>query len=468
MSFSRRAFLQRAVAVAGAAPAFQALTGCAQTPVVARVADKSTALLPDPGGWLDLPEGFTYRVFGQTGEAMADGLVTPDRHDGMACFPVEGDADRCLLVRNHEIGAGRAENGPFGKGDALASKIDAAKVYDFTPDGRPLYGGTTTLLFNTRTQALESAHLSLIGTATNCAGGPTPWGSWLSCEETQETPGANARRDHGYVFEVPATRSGLADPVPLKDMGRYKHEAVAVDPATGVVYLTEDAGDSLFYRFLPNAPGELAKGGRLQALALMEMRAADTRNWGEAGQIPVGRTFETVWIDMDDVTAPDGDLRLRGARAGAAIFARGEGMAYALHEGKSEIFFACTSGGRAKLGQIWKYAPSPYEGQTREADAPGRLTLFVESDSPDQFDMCDNIVAAPWGDLIICEDGSDDEYVRGVRRDGSVYSIARNAHPGKSEFAGACFSPDGRTLFVNIQSPGATFAITGPWARLSA
>jgi secreted PhoX family phosphatase len=82
------------------------------------------------------------------------------------------------------------------------------------------------------------------------------------------------------------------------------------------------------------------------------------------------------------------------------------------------------------------------------------------------FDMCDNIVAAPWGDIVLCEDGSPDEFVRAVRPDGGVYPIARNAHVLQNELAGACFAPDGRTLFVSIQSPGITFAIRGPWESL--
>ena len=96
------------------------------------------------------------------------------------------------------------------------------------------------------------------------------------------------------------------------------------------------------------------------------------------------------------------------------------------------------------------------------------LTLHYESPDQTTMDMCDNIVAAPWGHLVICEDGSDDEFLHGLTPAGQTYRIARNAHPGQSEVAGACFSPDGSTLFMNIQTPGATFAITGPWSSLYA
>lgn len=480
MLLSRRHLIRSAASVAVAAPALKLLSGCA-TPGAPRVMQRVSglSLTPDPAGLLDMAPGLTYTVLSRVGARMSDGLLEPGAHDGMAAFPLEGDPDRCLIVRNHELGGDdrAAAVSAFGADGAGASSLDAGLIYDRTVSGRPFAGGTTTLLVNTRTQRVERSHLSLAGTAVNCAGGPTPWGSWLSCEETQLMPGAEAGKAHGFVFDVPASAKGLVQPVPLTGLGRYAHEAAAVDPATGVVYLSEDTADSLFYRFLPAAPGELAKGGRLQALALVEQAGADTRNWapdpsgktggGAPGQEMVqNRRYPVRWVDLADVEAPDGDLRLRGRAAGAAIFARGEGLAFALEAAGPAVYFACTSGGRAQMGQVWRYSPSPHEGTAREADAPGGLELFVESQGLHQFEKVDNIVASPRGDLVICEDGDDDNFLRAVTPDGLIYPLARSAGVGSSELCGACFSPDGRILFVNIQRPGITVAISGDWDGL--
>ncbi|MGD2134400.1 MAG: DUF839 domain-containing protein [Maricaulaceae bacterium] len=468
MTFSRRSFLHSAAWLALAAPAFQT--------IAARAGAQETSgspLQPDPEGWLDLPEGFSYRILSRAGDVMSDGLIEPRSHDGMAAFPVEGDSDRCIIVRNHEMGLAGQSGNAFGEDLALAAGVDPALIYDTSPEGHPLSGGTTTLLVNLRTGMVERSHLSLAGTARNCAGGPTPWGSWLTCEETKELPGPNVTKPHGYVFEVPAAEEGLVQPRPLLAMGRFNHEAAAVDPATGVVYMTEDEGDSLFYRFIPNTPGDLAAGGRLQALAVRSQPSMDARNWSEddggieAHHVAVGASLEVDWIDLEDTDSPNNDLRWRGFEAGAARFARGEGMAYAAEGLSGAVYFACTSGGPARAGQIWRYVPSAYEGDGAEVEAPGRLELFVESSDREVMDMCDNICAAPWGGLVVCEDGPDDEYLRAVMADGRVIPLARNAHPDQSELTGACFSPDGSTLFVNIQNPGVTFAITGPWSKLS-
>jgi secreted PhoX family phosphatase len=277
-------------------------------------------------------------------------------------------------------------------------------------------------------------------------------------------------RSHGWVFEVPSARKGLTTAVPIAGMGRFKHEAVCIDPRTGIAYLTEDEVDGrcLFYRFLPKDRRVLGKGGRLQALGFRDR--GDSRNWLQTDWT-VGQWRDAVWIDLDGVDNPHADLRDRGQANGAAWFARGEGIVF----GDRELYFTCTSGGPKRLGQILRYQPSRFEGDPREAHEPGRLQLFVEPSDERTMKMCDNLVVSPSGHLVVCEDKSRSDvvdYLRGVTPSGKVYSIGRlGSATGSSlttELAGVCFSPDGSTLFVNSYWPGTTLAITGPWARFKA
>lgn len=420
-------------------------------------------LQSDPNRLIDLPADFSYQVISRQGETMADDLLVPDKPDGMATF--SGPDGHTIIVRNHEIAP--TDEGPFGGGARLLGKVDSRLLYDLGERTKPCHAGTTTLVYDTRNQKLIKQYLSLCGTIRNCAGGPTPWGTWITCEETGDVRGLNVyngietlcQEDHGYNFEVPATASvGLYKAVPLKAMGRFRHEAVAVEPNSSIVYQTEDTDDGLIYRFLPNRPGELIYGGKLQALALVDQSAADTRNWSEGFNPNVGDRFAVRWIDMDEVESPQDDLRHRGFAVGAARFARGEGMWYS----EGDIYFACTSGGSARLGQIWKYTPSSAEGEAGEESSPGMLELFIEPNNSSLVVNADNLTAAPWGDLVVCEDRNGDEVrLVGVTPAGELYTLANcQAH---SEFSGVCFSPDGSTLFVNIQHEGLTLAITGPW-----
>jgi secreted PhoX family phosphatase len=433
-----------------------ALSACAGTGTASLPKRGYGALQPDPSGLLDLPRGFSYRVISEFGGLMDDGFVVPDMADGMGCFAL--DRHKVALVRNHELKPKHIEAGPVGAGRSA----DLA-AYDRNADGDALPGGTTTIIYDLRSQRVEAQYLSLLGTIRNCAGGVTPWGSWLSCEEDVSRAGSGVVRDHGWVFEVPAAKRGLAEPVPLTAMGRFNHEAAAVDPRTGIVYLTEDREDSLLYRFLPQTPGRLANGGRLQALALTEQDLTDSRNWNGVG-LEQGQWRKTRWVDLDGVESPDDDLRQRGHARGAVRFARGEGIFY----GDGTVYFCCTSGGAARLGQVMRYRPSRFEGQSGERQEPGALQNFVESTDAAQLNFGDNLTVAPNGHLIICEDQySDvvDNHLRGVTPAGELYTLARLRI--QTELAGACFSPDGSTLFVNIFSPGKTLAITGPWAAFA-
>jgi secreted PhoX family phosphatase len=413
-----------------------------------------------PGDVLSLPKGFASRVISRKGDVMNDGLLMPGMYDGMGAFSHQG---RTVLIRNHENVPGVKALGPFGNNHELIGKIPKNKIYDFGNGDNTCVGGTTTLVYNEKTQKIESQYLSLIGTVRNCAGGITPWNSWITCEESSLKAGSSLEKDHGYNFEVPATtRIGVADPHPIKAMGRFTHEAVAVQPVTGIVYQTEDEGDSLFYRYLPNTYGKLQNGGKLQCLVIREWKSADTRNYETltTDRLPEKKSFDVEWIDLADVEAPDSDLRLRGFKMGAARFSRGEGIWY----GKNELFFACTDGGKNGKGQIFKYTPSKFEGKPEEKDAPGTITLFLEPNDVETFQNCDNLTIAPWGDVIICEDKQDPRII-GITPSGKTYVIAKNIGFRNSEFAGPVFSPSGNTLFINIQSPGVTLAITGPWKK---
>jgi secreted PhoX family phosphatase len=418
-------------------------------------------LLPDPKGILNLPKGFSYKVISQKGNMMSDGLLVPGAPDGMAAF--QGKKGRVILVRNHEL-TSTLGSGAFGAENELLSKIDKDKFYDYGNGIAPQLGGTTTLVYNLATGEVEKEFLSLVGTTRNCAGGLTPWNTWITCEESVLKPNAenSCEKEHGYNFEVPAsTKMKLTKAEPIKAMGRMNHEAVSVDPRTGIVYMTEDTGDSLIYRFIPKKNGKLQKGGKLQALVIREQKSTDTRNWTDLTTpvFPVGQAFDVDWIDIENVESPENDLRYQGYEKGAARFARGEGMWF----GNNEVFFACTNGGKTMHGQVFRYVPSLYEGKAAEKSQPGILELFVEPNDSTIANACDNMTVSQWGDLVLCEDNPT-PFVVGITPKGEFYKLAQNVG-FTSEFAGGVFSPTGETYFVNLQGAGLTVAITGPWRK---
>lgn len=438
MLANRRRFLQStAAAFAGLAA-----SGCASRYALSEA--KRFAgygpLVPDPNGLLDLPQGFSYRLISSLGDPMSDGGTVPDKADGMGCLPL--GRNEIVLIRNHELLSTDKPEQTFVQGYG-------------TRNGAIVAGGTTNIVLDARTLAVKRQFRSLAGTIRNCSGGITPWGSWLTCEEAPTGPGQRygegLAKNHGWVFEVPANANGLVEAVPLTAMGRFNHEAACVDPATGIVYLTEDRDDGVLYRFIPTAPGRLREGGRLQAMVIEAI--TDTRNW-DVPLMAVGTRHPVRWVDCDDVKAPKDDLRQRAAAKGAALVARGEGI----HMGSDAVFVCSTNGGQKKLGQIFKLSP----GRGGGADT---VELFFESQSEEQFNYGDNLTVGPNGHLIVCEDqytDTVDNHLRGITPDGRAYDFGRLRL--QTELAGGCFSPDGKWFFVNAYAPTRTVAITGPWA----
>lgn len=439
----------------------QSVAAAAVTPIAAHAAPSagSVPLASDPMRLFDLPKGFGYTIVSRVGTEMSDGLQVPGKHDGMAAFA--GKDGRIRLVCNHEIMPETTSANTLRSRFRSLPEETRAKFYDRGADRTPGLGGTTTTVYNPVTGETERQFLSLGGTELNCAGGPTPWGTWLSCEECFEwagnveyfgRPAARRDRRHGYVFEVPAAADELVQAIPIKDMGRFEHEACAVDPESGVVYMTEDRHHSLFYRYVPNKPGELLAGGRLQALVVDGRPSLATHNWSAKPTMRIGEPLGTHWIDIERPDPLEDEIRMIGERDGAATFARGEGLCVA----GDRFAFTCTIGGPARLGQIFTYRPT-------SADT-GALELIAESQPGSLLQNADNLTLAPWGDLVVCEDTTGHCGLVGIRPDGSQYAIGDNAYTS-SELAGVCFSPDGEILFVNIQYPGMTLAITGDWSR---
>jgi len=402
------------------------------------------ALVSDPAGLLDLPAGFSYRVFSREGDALSKGGLVPASHDGMGAFSASFFGS--FLVRNHELNVDDiAEDG--------LTPVAHVAGRDYDPEA---VGGTSTLLVSPQGR-LISHKISLSGTLDNCAGGCTPWNTWLTCEETFETLG----KKHGYIFEVDPWRGG--DPRPIVALGRFEHEAISFG-RDGRAYLTEDAGDPFgcVYRFTPTrplaGPGSLHAGGTLQAMAF------DGVDTDLSSVQQTGTVLPVRWVDVPNVDPNDDETptREQAIGKGATPIHKAEGTWRGV-DGAIWLVSSYADGPDAEeaedvtdalhKGQIWRYDP---RGETAE--------LVVQFGADTLYDGPDNLTVSPHGYALVCTDGEDDNWLLGITPGGEVFPFARNAATD-DEFAGAVFSPDGRTLFVNIQgAPAFTLAIRGPFA----
>ncbi|MGH2808504.1 MAG: alkaline phosphatase PhoX [Actinomycetota bacterium] len=473
---------RRFLAAAGAAVGGAALAGPLSA-LMARVAGAEPIISPGygplvPMGDLRLPAGFSYKIVQRQGDLMtpvdaATGVPssggvshpTPSRFDGMAAFP--GPDGSTILMRNHEnkkrYNFPRGVATPVIPGNEIDVIVPEDKRYD------SFYNGGVVKLTIKDGNVLES-YAVIAGTTHNCAGGLTPWHSWLTCEEFFQTNPTAPNVAHGYVFDIPVSANGPVTPLPIVAAGRFEHEAVAW--SNGALYETEDAPDASFYRYRPTNPNNLLAGGTLEALRLIDFPGRDTR-LGGSWPGPVGSAFAAEWVPIADpnpsVNTGTPSVRGQAQAQGAAIFARLEGI----WSVQGKIYFDATTGGGTSVlpntdglgfGQVYEYDP-----------VLGTLRLVFEATKTAPFALVRPDNLAPHlltSTIYLCEDNQGSEpastnHVRGLTPKGTIFDFAEGV-TNTTEFAGVCFSPDGQTMFLNQHGNnstqgGVTYAITGPW-----
>ncbi|QCB22490.1 alkaline phosphatase PhoX [Streptomyces sp. SS52] len=338
---------------------------------------------PDANG-IRLPAGFTSRVIARSGQKVAGTSYTwHNAPDGGACY---ADGTGWIYVSNSEINPS---------------------------------GGASAVKFSS-TGTITSAYRVLSGTRQNCAGGRTPWNTWLSCEEV----------DRGYVYETDPW--GVKAAVRRDAMGRFKHEAAAADPVREAVYLTEDVSDGCFYRFRPTTWGDLS-AGTLEVLV--------------AG---AGTSGPVTWAKVPD---PSGATATRYQVSGAKRFNGGEGCYYA-----DDTCWFTTKGDN----RVWQY-----DAAARTIELAYDDSLVTSGTAP--LTGVDNVTGSSSGDLFVAEDGGTMEICVITPSDVIAPFLRVDGQSG-SEITGPAFSPDGNRLYFSSQrgtsgssSGGITYEVRGPF-----
>ncbi len=447
MMLSRRTFLSSSTAALGALGSLSSVMTAANSKALSNKHDTKEPLLKgnfgelisDPHGILDLPREFQYRIISKENDTMTSGDLVPANNDDIGA--ISAGPGMTLLFRNHAMST---EDVALGK----ATPVTHAPGTVYDPELRA--GGATTLLINTE-RKLISDHVSISGTLRNCAGGLTPWRTWLTCEKSTET----MAKPHGYVFEVdPRSGSHLE---PVLGMGRFKHGAVSFDH-DGIAYLCEDDHDPFgcFYRFAPanlfGGSGSLHGGGTLSALAVAGLRSDLS-----VVKTP-GIVLDVDWVNVPNANPKDGETPIREQviSLGATPIPEVQ-ETWAGTDGS--IWFVCRScevhhKNVSKGGHIWRYDPA---SQTIE------LIGSFADDTP--HDKPKSVTPGPHGFAIASTHNQTERRIVGIAENGQLFPFGLN-RLNNEDFSGATFSPDGKTLFVNLRgSPGLSFAIWGPWRK---
>ena len=390
---TRRLFLERSMQIAGAT-GLSLFAGATCAPIGVSVAHASGAddfgpLGPPDQNGLRLPAGFSSRVVALTGQAVGNsGYLWHAAPDGGATFELPSGG--WVYVSNAE-----RINGNGG-----------VSAIQFGPSGE-----------------IEDAYSILSGTNRNCAGGTTPWQHWLSCEEV----------GNGLVWECDPFAPGSAG-IARPAMGRFNHEAAAVDPVHQRVYLTEDRSNGLLYRFTPTSYPDLSSG---------ILEAAEILDPNGEGEIAPGQTRPLTWHLIPDPSATN--TATRNQAPAASSFDGGEGCWYAANQ----IYFATKNDSR-----VWRLET--------DTDSIEIIYDFATSPTP-ELSGADNVYVAPSGDVYVAEDPGDLQIVA-LTPTGAVLPIVQITGQSGTEVTGPALSPDGTRLYFSSQrNPGTTYEVTGPF-----